>query len=598
VSPQSRGLATWLCALLAATPLWAASPRVQVLVEGLQEPLLGNVLAFLSIQELDTAPLRRLLPRPSQDSTQGGEVGERQVRRLHRLAPEEIRQALRPFGHYRPQVESSLEDTGSGWLATYRVDPGPVVRLSRVELQVLGVGRDNARLTQLLGESGLQVGDPLNHGTYEAFKRRLLRAALRQGFLDAGYRDSQILVDPEADVAKILLSLDTGPRFHFGPVRLHQDILDPDFLQRYVEIEPDDHFDSEQLVRLQSALASTNWFELVEVVPDRRSAENNRIPVDVNLTPGKRRVYAFGGGYATDTGPRASAGVYFRRINRRGHRISNDVRVSRVLKTVESRYRIPVGRVVTDVLQFSAGYDQEDVGDGHVNRYRVGAMLNESWGADGRRLSYLRYEHESFRFGSGNKDNLAFLIPGRTWSQRSADSAVFARSGYRWSFDLRGALSQVLANTTFLRTEVNLGYVLPVGERGRLLLRGDLGGMLEDEFDKVPTSERFLTGGDRTVRGYGYQKLSPTDDNGEAVGGRYLAVASLEMDYLLYRDFGAAVFFDAGNADDDFPPDPKAGVGVGFRWRSPVGMVRFDIAHPLDNDAENYRIHVSFGPDV
>jgi translocation and assembly module TamA len=54
------------------------------------------------------------------------------------------------------------------------------------------------------------------------------------------------------------------------------------------------------------------------------------------------------------------------------------------------------------------------------------------------------------------------------------------------------------------------------------------------------------------------------------------------------------VFFDAGDAFDG-SPDLRRSVGVGFRWRSPVGMFRFDIAHPLTDSVDAYRIHVTIG---
>jgi len=84
----------------------------------------------------------------------------------------------------------------------------------------------------------------------------------------------------------------------------------------------------------------------------------------------------------------------------------------------------------------------------------------------------------------------------------------------------------------------------------------------------------------------------------EVVGGQYLAVASVEMDYLFVGNFGAAVFVDAGNAADTFLPQPKVGAGIGFRWRSPVGMLRIDLAHPFDDPNNNYRLHISIGPDL
>ena len=125
-----------------------------------------------------------------------------------------------------------------------------------------------------------------------------------------------------------------------------------------------------------------------------------------------------------------------------------------------------------------------------------------------------------------------------------------------------------------------------------------MGGTAVENFAKMPASERFFAGGDQSVRGYGYQKLGPTDKSGDIIGGRYLVVGSIEFDYLFMGDFGAAVFVDSGNADDNFVPSLKTGAGIGLRWRSPVGMLRFDIAHPFDDSSNDYRIHISIGPEL
>jgi translocation and assembly module TamA len=81
------------------------------------------------------------------------------------------------------------------------------------------------------------------------------------------------------------------------------------------------------------------------------------------------------------------------------------------------------------------------------------------------------------------------------------------------------------------------------------------------------------------------------------VGGEYLVLASAELEHLFYKDYGAALFVDAGDAFRD-SPDLKTGAGIGFRWRSPIGMIRLDLAHPFDDPDDSFRIHLSIGPDL
>ena len=53
--------------------------------------------------------------------------------------------------------------------------------------------------------------------------------------------------------------------------------------------------------------------------------------------------------------------------------------------------------------------------------------------------------------------------------------------------------------------------------RHQILLRGDAGTIITDNFGDVPQSMRFFAGGDQSIRGYGYKTVSPRDANGAAV---------------------------------------------------------------------------------
>ena len=165
-----------------------------------------------------------------------------------------------------------------------------------------------------------------------------------------------------------------------------------------------------------------------------------------------------------------------------------------------------------------------------------------------------------------------------TLSRLKADNVLFPRRGYSWSADMRGAAALLVSDTTFIRAETTGRAVYPLAERARALFRLQAGGMAVEDFAELPTTERFYAGGDRSVRGYKYQSLGPTDESGENTGGRYLLTGSVEADYLIWKKWGAALFIDAGNADDDFPPNLEIGAGAacagGRRWACCASILR------------------------
>jgi translocation and assembly module TamA len=564
-----------------------AAEDVEVRIEGLtDETLEQNVRAYLSIDE-----------RSEEQDEDAEPLTERAVRNLHSRATGEIRQALQPFGYYSPVIDARLEGEPGAWRATYLVDPGPPTRLTRVEIDVRGEAGELRVMEEALAGIELERGGILSHRAYEQAKERLLDTAYRAGFLDANYERSEIRVFPQEQRAEIWLILESGPRYYYGDVRIEQDILNPDFVQRFVRIEPGEPFDTDRLIDLQLALSDSAYFNSVDIDVRRSAAENLRIPVVVRTQPRKPQRYTAGAGYGTDTGPRISIGTEFRRINRRGHQFNSHLELSQIKNTLSAEYRVPIKRVATDRLSYFASLQEADIGDADSELGTLGASREDSW-LGLRRQIYLRFDRENFSFGGAPGGSATLLYPGVNLAYTAADDPMFPRRGFSAVLDVHGGSQNALSETSFVQSTLGAKTVFPLGERGRLLLRGEIGATRANDFSLLPPSQRFFAGGDRSVRGYGYQELSPENAAGEDIGGQYLLAGSAEVDFLVKGNYGVAAFYDTGNAMRNLNADLKNGIGIGFRYRSPVGMIRVDLAHPLDDPDRDFHLHISVGPDL
>ena len=106
--------------------------------------------------------------------------------------------------------------------------------------------------------------------------------------------------------------------------------------------------------------------------------------------------------------------------------------------------------------------------------------------------------------------------------------------------------------------------------------------------DDLPASERFYAGGDTTVRGYALDRLgdaSTLDANGFPLGGNAVVILNAELRIPVWRSLGAVTFVDAGQvfdrADDLELGKIRPTVGVGIRFKSPVGPIRADLGVKL-----------------
>jgi translocation and assembly module TamA len=100
------------------------------------------------------------------------------------------------------------------------------------------------------------------------------------------------------------------------------------------------------------------------------------------------------------------------------------------------------------------------------------------------------------------------------------------------------------------------------------------------------------------VRGFDLNSLGPVDEDGDVVGGRYLLTASVEYAYPIRGPWSIAVFVDGGNAFNHWGDPLEYGAGIGARYRTPLGMLRVDIAEPLTEGDDGIHFHFAFGPEL
>jgi translocation and assembly module TamA len=158
--------------------------------------------------------------------------------------------------------------------------------------------------------------------------------------------------------------------------------------------------------------------------------------------------------------------------------------------------------------------------------------------------------------------------------------ALFTRALYA---EVRGSARAVGSPANYLQLRVQAERVFDLVPKWHLFLRGQVGATLLASANDLPGTERFFAGGDRSVRGFGYNDLSPTDAGGSKVGGRDYVTATFEVIRDLPRNLGIAVFSDAGNAFNHFGDPLQYSVGVGIRLRLPVVTIGIDVAQPLTN---------------
>ncbi len=569
------GTALLFVLLLTSGAVRAQSPAIEI--TGLDPEAESNVRATLSLarEPCDTESWR--------------------IDRAFERVDGQVRRALRSLGYYAPEVTTVERLAGDDCFgARIAIEPGARVKVREVDIRVTGAGSDSREIAAAVAAFPLVAGEPLRHARYDNGKSAILSAARRRGYFDARFELSQLRVDPTAGHADVVLTLTTGMRYRFGEIRIQPGELDAAEISRRIAIAEGDYYDADLISDSYRQLVDSGYFETVEIRPLPDETAWGKTPVSIGYTLRKRYLFSFGVGAATDTGPRISARFENRLLTGSGHRFSAGGKLAAKDTDVTARYTIPSGMLGIGQLEFYAGYRLEDLDDYESRSSKIGASITRERFGDWNETVRLELIDEE----TTSEDlviDATMLVPGIGWYRSRADDPLRPTHGTRFSLELRGGIDQVGSAADFAQATAGAKWIFSPLPGTRVLSRLDLGSTWSDTFDSLPASFRYATGGDVSVRGYRYKAIGPETESGRVIGGRYLAVGSLEVEFEVKDDFGVAAFVDHGAAFDHLDEGLKTGVGIGARWYSPVGPVRVDLAHPLDDDYGEFRLHLTMG---
>lgn len=553
---------------------------LEMVLDGVEEDaLVDNIHAFLELDELTGKPIKN----------------PNYIRYLIDAGAEQIQQALEPFGYYLSTVKTSLKETASQWTVRYTVELGKPVVVNQVRVRVAGEGETDPEFQALIADYPLQVGDILLQQKHTDFKDDVLALATTNGYFDGQFTQTQIVLSDDLTQAAIHIIYDSGKRYRFAETTFKQDILDKEVFQRFVTYSSGDVYRSQAVSDTQRDIYNAGYIKAIDVAADPNKA-NKTVPIAFILHPKKNKRHRFALGYGTDTGARARYDFDWRWVNRRGHRLTSKAFVSQKLLEAGVEYHIPAQKPATDYYQFFANYRQDKGGDKASNLWNVGAAYRDQKGQLTREVG-IKWQQEDFTVGN-DRGNIGLLTPYAKLTYRQVDDPLNVKQGFVVSGEVTGANTGLLSDVSFVQATASSKYIHRFHEKHKLTLAGALGRTYVSDFHQLPSAYRFFTGGDRTVRGYRFEKIGDVDASGAVIGGDKMYRMSAEYEYFFKDNMAAATFIDAGDAFSADTARLKVGAGLGFHYYSPIGPIKVDIAHGFHQPGDDFRLHLSIGPEL
>jgi translocation and assembly module TamA len=471
-----------------------------------------------------------------------------------------------------------------------------------VDIQIEGPGAEDPIFDGIRKQVILVPGNRLNHPDYERVRGELTRVAESNGYLDARLLQNQLLVDAQARTARVDLRLTTGERYHFGEIKIEQSAIRPELMDRFLRFREGDPYSTDQLLRTQFALDDSLYFSSLEVSPGERDPETLTVPVSITADKSRRRL-TYSIGYGTDTQVRGKIGWIDSRVNDRGHRFRAELQASRILQSADGRYDIPIGDPALEKVSLQALAKKEILSDLDTTEFSLTPSVTQVQGRWQRVIS-TALTHTTTDDGV-SKTSSTLLVPGIAFArvpQGFLGEALFVRPFY---VELIGSHSALGSDANFLQLHMLSERVFPLWPKWSMLLRGEVGVSLVDDLNNLPGIYRFFAGGDNSVRGYGFNDLSPKEPvvqpdgsiKMQNTGGKHLLVGSVEIVRELPRNLAVSAFIDGGNAFNEFGDPLEYSAGLGLRFRLPGVSLGIDIAQPLSENGSP-RLHLNISPQL
>ena len=525
-------------------------------------------------------------------------------------------------GYFSMELLSyDVRPVGDGVSITLSISEGEPTVVERLEIEEL-----TALVAELKEEMIERI--PLKQG--EVFNEEDLLASrilLENEFKNRGYAYATVLleyrIDKEVRTAEVIYSVDAGDQYYIGETRIEgYDPEDLDLVEGQLEFASGELYNLEEILESQRNLYQLGLFRRVLIEPQLASVRSDTVDVLVSLAPAPTHAVRVGVGYGTEELVRIRTSWIDRNFYGQARQLEVRGQYSALEREAAITFRRPTF-IVPEASFMTSAFLRFEIEDNYTVE-RLGGTVRSDYRRGQRwqaRAAFTAENDDYSEFDEGvlipelgrefiNPSRLVYAEVGVRFD--NTDSLFHPSRGWTANLGYQVGLPILTGDYAYNRFVLLVTRYLEIKE-GWVLAGKVLPGVIfgyGGEKDRVPLFQRLFAGGANSVRGYERRQLGPKDDpesfgqdrDPEPVGGRGGFETSLELRFPLRGNLTGAAFVDAGNVWSD-PDDISFGdleytPGAGVRYRTPVGPIRFDVAHRTSSEEDflpKWVFHISIG---
>ena len=493
-------------------------------------------------------------------------------------------------GYIQARVgEPQIEYKGKWIYITIKTDEGPRFKVGEVDIE---------------GDIVLskeELAKKLKINKEEFFNREVVRndvLALTDIYSDEGYAYAEITprIDKNFDqlIVNICYVIKKGQQVFFEKIIIAGNTKTRDkVIRRELKVYEQELFSGRQLKRGMRNLHRLDFFEDIKVNTIKGSSDDKMIlKIDVSEKP--TGTFSFGGGYSSVENLFLMASISQRNLFGRGQilnlkgEIGGRTNKYTLSFTEPWLFDIPLSATF-DLYNWDRDYDSYD-------KNSIGSSVRFGYPVFDFTRLYLSYKYEI-----GDVSNIEADASESIWEMEgenvlssisttlrydSRDRIFNPTEGQNHSVSMEYA--GIGGDIGFTKYLAETGWYIPMFWGTVGFMHGETGYVKESSGEKLPDYERFYLGGMNSMRGFDWQDIHVTDEDGAEIGGETYIQFNIEFIFPLIKKAGivGVIFYDTGNVYGSNESielgDMRKSAGFGFRWYSPIGPIRLENGYILD----------------
>lgn len=524
------------------------------------------------------------------------ELRKRQENYIAQTVQADLLKALHARGYYTANIKF---DTGTEPLSgAYQIEYGPQYKISKLDV-VPGL------YGSALSQDAPVAGDALDAARILT-AQNVLEDNIGKGkcYFDLSV-NNRVKLDRDNSTGAVELLADVGRESNFGEVTFegNGDVKES-YLRRLVPWREGRCFRRARLESYKSALLQSGLFAQANIVlPEDGPDADGNVPIKVVLKERAHRTFSAGLTYYSDEGPGGVLGWEHRNFLGAAEKFKAELNLSLLKQSIGADFSKPYFLKENQTLELNTELRRQDTDAFEEMAIDAGGSISRKFnrrlsGSVGVEASILRIKDHT----QNTNETYGLLSAPASLTFDTRRNTLDPRNGVNIQI-LAEPFFDVLGEADpFFKVQLTGSSYLPLTSNGDTLIaaKASIGTIQGADLDAIPATERFYAGGGGSVRGFGYQEVGP-QKNGDPTGGRGVATLSLELRTKFTEKIGGVAFVDAGSVSEESIPNfnkMAIGAGVGVRYYTSFGPVRFDIATPLtekENTEQSYQFYISIG---